>query len=75
MSIVLHGVIRHFDQGHEHVDVVVTEGAPYILKTHQVGVDVKVNRGIILTFLAERYGISPGDIVWPDHIILEMNET
>lgn len=75
MSIELHGVIRHFDQGHEYVNVVVTEGPPFILKTHQVGVDVKVNRGIILTFLASVYGVPPGQIVWPDHIILEMNET
>lgn len=70
MKIELRGIIQHHDGGHKYVDVVVTEGNPHIYVTHRVGVDIVVNRGKILAFLAGHYGIKPGDIVWPAHIML-----
>lgn len=68
MKITLKGIIQYSDGGHEHVQVMVVEDddVPYVL--HEVGVDVEVNRGKILTFLSAMYGILPDEIVWPGHI-------
>lgn len=71
MDIAVRGIVQTAENGHNHVAVVVTEGAPYLVKTQQMGVDVKVSKGKILTFLSELYGITPGKIVWPDHIRLK----
>lgn len=71
MDIAVRGVIQTVEEGHDHVDVVVCEGAPYLVTKHQMGVDVKVNKGKILTFLSAMYGIPPGKIGWPEHIILK----
>lgn len=70
MKIELRGVIRSQDNGHENTDLVVTEDRADNYKTHHMGVDVKPNRGKIITFLGDVYGIPPGDIVWPAHIEL-----
>jgi len=70
MQIELRGVVKFQDAGHEHTDLVVTEGRPDRYKTHHMGVDVEANRGKIITFLGELYDVPPGDIVWPDHIVL-----
>jgi len=69
--IELKGVIQYYDQGHKLVDVVVSEAKESPHRRHRVGVDIKVNRGKIITFLAGIYGIDPGGIVWPDHIDLK----
>ena len=68
--IELRGIIRVQDSGHENVDLVVTEGVSAIYVKHRLGVDIKVNRGRIITFLGNLYGVPPGDIVWPSHIVL-----
>ena len=66
--IELKGIIQHYEGEHKYVDVVVTEDKPDIYVPHRMGVDIKVNRGTILTFLAATYGVRPGDIVWHHHI-------
>lgn len=66
--IELRGIIQASDNGHELVDLVVTEHRPDKYKRHHMGVDVQVNRGKIITFLGDLYGVPPGEIVWPAHI-------
>lgn len=66
--IELKGIIEYCDTGNKYVDVVVREGQSDRNVKHQVGVDIKVNRGTIITFLAAMYKVKPGDIVWPGHI-------
>jgi len=68
MQIELRGIVQRYEAGHKHVEVVVDEGAPGANVKHVVGVDVKVNRGMILRFLSDMYGISAGEIGWPPHI-------
>lgn len=74
MKIELRGIVQNYHLGHTHVDLVVTEDSPDHYVTHQMGVDIKVNRGKVLMFLAGIYGIRPGEIVWPDHIRLTEEE-
>lgn len=71
MKITLKGIIQYHAGGHNHVQVLVQkdDDVPDVL--HEVGVDVKVNRGMILTFLTEMYNVKPGDIIWPRNIRLE----
>lgn len=71
MSVELKGIIQYSDQGHKNVQVVVKGDSHVQHVVHTVGVDITVNRGKILTFLAGLYSIPPGEIVWPDHIILK----
>ena len=66
--IELRGIIRSKEDDHELVELVVTEHRPDKYKRHRFGVDVKPNRGKIITFLAGAYGVPAGDIVWPAHI-------
>lgn len=70
MKIELCGIIQYADEGHRHVEVVVKEGRPDKYKRHRLGVDIKVNRGRIITFLGNFYDVPPGKIVWPAHIEL-----
>ena len=70
MRIELRGIVRYRDLGHEHVAVVVIEDRPDNYAQHRLGVDIKVNRGTIIKFLADLYGIPRGEIVWPEHIVL-----
>jgi len=69
--IELRGIIRYRDNVHELVDLVVAEHRPDKYKRHHMGVDIKPNRGRIITFLGKLYNVPPGDIVWPDHIELK----
>ncbi len=69
--IEVRGVIESRDMGHSYVQVVVTTGGPGRQVSHQVGVDIKPNKGKIITFLGTFYDVPPGDIVWPAHIELE----
>ncbi len=69
--IEVKGIVKYERDGHNHVDVLVAEDPNSGYVTHQVGVDIEVNRGKILTFLSAMYGIPPGHIVWPDHIQTE----
>lgn len=71
MSIELRGIIQYKDLGKRYVDVMVKEGESKIYKRHRVGVDIKLNRDIVLTFLAGVYGIPQGQVVWPEHIRAE----
>lgn len=66
--IELKGIIKYYDNGHKHVDVVVKEDDSVAAVKHQMGVDINVNRGKILTFLAALYEVKPSDIVWPKYI-------
>jgi len=66
--IELKGIIQFYDEGHKCVDVVVAEGEDHNYKRLRVGVDIKVNRGKILTFLAAKYGVKQGAVLWPRHI-------
>lgn len=68
MIIELHGIIQYYDNGHEYVDLVVNEDNAAQANKVRMGVDIDLNRGKILTFLAAMYGVQPGAIVWPDHI-------
>lgn len=68
MAIELRGIIQFKSGGHTKVDLLVTNGASDNYERSLLGVDVKVNRGTILKFLSEKYGVPAGDIVWPAHI-------
>ena len=68
--IELRGIIQVKNDGHTEVFVVVTEHSSDKYKRHRLGIDIKVNRGRILTFLGGLYGVPPGAIVWPGHIEL-----
>ncbi|MBA7494514.1 hypothetical protein ES702_05090 [subsurface metagenome] len=70
VRIELRGIIVHRNGGHKYVDLVVTEDRPDKYRKHRMGVDIKLNRGKINTFLSGVYGIKPGDIVWPGHITI-----
>lgn len=70
MRIELRGIIQSLNGGHRYVDLVVIEDRPDKYKRHRMGVDIEVNRGKILAFLGWHYGILPGEIVWPGHIVL-----
>ncbi len=70
MKIELRGIIVHWDGGHKYVDLVVTEDRPDKYRTHRMGVDIKLNRGRILSFLGGVNSMPPGDIVWPGHITI-----
>lgn len=69
--ITLRGVIQARDEGHVETTLLVTEHRPDKYKRHRMGVDIKLSRGKIITFLADFYGVKPGEIVWPDHIELK----
>lgn len=71
MRIELRGIVQFADLGKRYVDVVVIEGNPHKYKKHRVGVDIKVNRGTIINFLSGTYGVPPGEIDWPEHIVAE----
>lgn len=68
--IELRGIIQAEKDGHTEAFVVVTEHRPDKYKRHEMGIDIKLNRGRIITFLADLYGVPPGQIGWPDHIEL-----
>lgn len=68
MLVALHGIVTFYDNGHEYVDLVVTEDNEVQAIKVRMGVDIELNRGKILTFLSALYGIKPGEIVWPVHI-------
>lgn len=72
--IELRGIIQAGKDGHTEVSLLVTEHRPDKYKRHFMGVDIKLNRGKIITFLGDVYGVSPGDILWPDHIELKGSE-
>lgn len=67
--VELKGIMVFSDKGHKHVDVVVCVDNADRYDNHRLGVDVKVNRGMVLKFLSEKYGVPAGDIVWPGHIM------
>lgn len=69
--IVLHGIIQFKDNGHTFVDVVVKTGNTGRNIRHRVGVDIEADRGKIITFLSNFYGVQHDEIVWPAHIELE----
>lgn len=74
MIIELRGIIQFYNAGHKHVQVVVAEDSNVQHAVHLVGIDIVVNRGIILNFLAERYSVPPGKIVWPDYIKVNVGD-
>lgn len=69
MKIELKGIIQYWDNGHKHVQLVVADDSHVQHVVHNVGIDVKVNRGMILKFLSAIYDVTSADIVWPDHIM------
>lgn len=71
MRIELRGIVQFYNDGHKYVQVVVKDDSHVQHVVHDVGVDIDVNRGKILTFLEDLYGIPPGGIVWPEHIVLK----
>ena len=68
--IEVRGIIQFSKDGHRHVDIVVAGAKPVGHERIPFGVDIKPNRGKIITFLAAMYDVIPGDIVWPAHIEL-----
>lgn len=74
MIIELRGIIQFHVDGHKHVQVVVAVDSNVQHAVHEVGIDIEVNRGIILNFLAERYSVPPGKIVWPDNIKVNVGD-
>lgn len=75
MKVHLRGIIQTQDEGHRHVHVVVTEDGPFVSQKHEVGIDIDVNRGRIITFLSGLYGVPPGEIDWPEHISAVTSES
>jgi len=69
--IELKGIVQYSDLGHRHVDLVVSVDGSERQERLSMGVDIDVNRGNVLTFLSAKYGVPPGDIVWPGHIMVE----
>lgn len=69
--VELRGIIVNRDNEHTNTLLVVTEGSPDKYARHSMGIDIELNRGRIITFLAAMYGVPPGQIVWPDHIELK----
>ena len=74
MIIELRGIIEFYNDGHKHVQVVVDDGSHVQHAVHLVGIDIAVNRGIILNFLAQQYSVPPGKIVWPDYITVKQGD-
>jgi len=70
MLIELKGIVQYYDQGHKYVDVVVSIDGSAKHERHEMGVDIGINKGKIINFIADTYDVRPGDIAWPDHIIL-----
>ena len=68
--ITLRAVILRKYGDHEIAEVVVTVDSPHNYETHQVGVDIQLNRGKVITFIGGIYGIPPGEVVWPEHVAL-----
>jgi len=69
--VELKGIVRYAWGKSRHVQLVVADDSHVQNVVHEMGVDNKVNRGKILTFLAGIYGIPPGEIYWPEHIKAE----
>lgn len=74
MSIELRGIMQHRDLGHLHVGIMVTVDGPDNYVKHDLGVDIKVNRDMILKFLSDLYDVSAVEIVWPEHITLKAGD-
>lgn len=72
--IELRGIIVFQDNGVEQVDLVVTGTKAAGIERVIMGVDLKINRGMILQFLSGHYGIPAGEIVWPDHIVVKEDQ-
>lgn len=68
------GVIIYYKQDHKHVDVVVESGTPPKRAKHQVGVDIKTNKGILSKYIADLYAVSRSEIQWPVHIKVETGQ-
>ena len=68
MGIELRGIQVVSRHGHKHCSVVVTKDHADMYVNHKVGVDINVNRGKILTFLGNFYGMEPGHVAWPHHV-------
>ncbi len=65
------GVIEFCESAHTFVDVVVTNCGSCRQVAHRAGVDIKPNKGKIITLLGTLYDVPPGEIAWPAHIELE----
>lgn len=70
MKVRICGIIKFKNDGHSYVDVVVKAETQHKHKRHRLGVDIKPNRGKIITFLGDIYNVPAGQIVWPAHIEL-----
>lgn len=68
MAIRICGIIESYDEGNRNVALVVKDSTDISAVKHNLGVDFKINRVTILKFLADFYGLPPGQIEWPKHI-------
>lgn len=68
MKIELKGIIQASSGGHKIVSVLVRVDEEHNYEKNKVGIDLKVNHGMILQFLTAFYGVKVADIVWPEHI-------
>ena len=66
--IEIRGIIQYYDDGHKHVKIVVRREHSDIYETHDVGLDIPVNRGRILSELARLETAGPAQLIWPHHI-------
>jgi len=69
--IEIRGIIQYYDGGHKHVQIVIRREHSDIYETHEVGLDIPVNRGRILSELASLETAEPAQLIWPHHIKAE----
>lgn len=74
MKIQLRGIIQFHRDGKMYVDLVIKKKTAVNAVKVRMGVDIKLNRGKILTFLAEQYDALPGEIDWPEYITIDGKE-
>jgi len=66
--IELRGIIIDNPQGIRQVRLVTRSGRGDDYETLEFPASLPLNRGQIIKFLGDHYGIEPGKIIWPSHI-------
>jgi len=66
--VELRGIIQYYDGGHKHVQIVVRREHSDIYETHELRVDIPVNKDRILAELDRLETAGPAQLIWPHHI-------
>jgi len=69
--VELRGIIQYYDDGQKHVKLVIRREHSDIYETHELGLDISVNKGRILAELARLETAGPVRLIWPHHIKAE----